>query len=167
MNDILTKVCFKCNTKKQISEFYKHPNMSLGVVNKCKECNKIDVKKDYYRNSQSKEWNEKEKERQREKYLRLDYKEKQKEWNLKRPHCLTGKYTNLSRKLKTEKGIELHHWNYNDDFIEDVFFLKIKEHRQSHTFLIKKDNIFTDLNGNILDTREKHLNYLISKGIKF
>lgn len=50
-----SKICFKCNIEKPITEFYKHPAMSDGVVGKCKECNKADVtanrssKIEYYR----------------------------------------------------------------------------------------------------------------------
>lgn len=49
------KVCFKCGAEKPLSEFYKHPKMADGHVNKCKVCNKKDVienrlvKLDYYR----------------------------------------------------------------------------------------------------------------------
>ena len=50
-----TKQCFKCKEILPLDKFYKHPAMADGRVNKCKECNKKDVrdnraiKIDYYR----------------------------------------------------------------------------------------------------------------------
>lgn len=40
---VSSKTCFKCNTHQALTEFYKHPQMPDGHVNKCKTCNKKDV----------------------------------------------------------------------------------------------------------------------------
>lgn len=49
------KTCFKCNKELPLDMFYKHPMMKDGRVNKCKDCNKKDVREnraaniEYYR----------------------------------------------------------------------------------------------------------------------
>jgi len=37
------KTCFKCNTAKDRTEFYRDPKMADGVVGKCKACTKADI----------------------------------------------------------------------------------------------------------------------------
>lgn len=170
MNFSHSKVCFKCNIEKSLDEFYTHPQMADGHLNKCKECTRKDTKQRTDELSFNEEWIDKEKERHREKYHRLNYKDKHKP-NSEDKKKIDEKYRNkypekerariLSRHISTPDGYEKHHWSYNDEYIKDVIFLTIMDHYTIHRF-IKYDQgvkMYRDKEGNLLDTKEKSVEY--------
>lgn len=162
------KECFKCNTIKPLSEYYKHKRMGDGHLGKCKECTVNDSKLRTDINISTPEGLEKERERHRNKYHRLGYKELQKEWDKNKPWknsttykgLRSNKYNNLPREF------ELHHWNYNDEYLEDVFILNIKDHKKLHNYLsIDVDRRIFYIENEYLDTKEKHKEFIEKLGI--
>mgnify|MGYP003666873367 FL=1 len=72
------KNCIICGERKELSAYYRHKKMYDGHLNKCKECTKNQSKARGKKLRESPEFIELEKIRQREKYHRLNYKEKHK-----------------------------------------------------------------------------------------
>lgn len=163
------KNCIICGELKPLSEYYKHPQMGDGHLNKCKSCTKRQANERHHTLNNDESWMESERARHREKYRRLGYKEKQLEWDANKPWKKTSTYKKLARKLKLSEGIEAHHWNYADDFLLDVFTLPIREHKAAHGFLTLdfEARLFRTTDGELLDTREKHFDYLVKMGVKF
>lgn len=157
-----TKICFKCGKKKPLSEFYKHPEMGDGHLNKCKECTKKDMSEVYRVKSKDESWLEKERERGREKYHRLGYKDRpfshktRDDFGLSRASCISK---SLRRLGFDTKGMEAHHWNYNLPF--SVILLSSKAHHRLHKHVIanRKDRYLYTLDGERLDTVQKTQEY--------
>ena len=164
------KVCFRCGVEQPLKEFYKHKGMADGHLGKCKTCAKSDSKKRHYKKSKDDEWMEAERVRGREKFHRLKYKERHKELSPTAEWTSNYVYLSFRKKLKIDNAdIELHHWNYNNEFLTDVVKMNIRHHRRlhSHLFLDIDKRIFKDVEGNYLDTKEKHLAYINKLGYRY
>jgi len=175
-----TKICFKCIKEKDVTEFYKHPKMGDGYLGKCKTCTKQDTRKRENILISTPEGHEKEKERHREKYYRLSYKEKHKpspkqkkiaidKYRLNYPEKTAARQA-INRKIKAKTCNELHHWSYNKEHYLDVIELDFKEHAKAHRYLVYDQERFMyrrSDNLELLDTKEAHLEYIKEKGILF
>jgi len=156
------KICFKCEAEKPLTDFYKHPSMPDGHVNKCKECNKKDVrdnrelKLEYYQNADRNRPNREERnqrniERTRVKYHSdSNYKEKildtKQKWAERNPLKRKAQYSatnavrdgKLERKTSCEhcgtdeKKLQKHHWSYLEEHWLDVIWLCTKCHGVEH-----------------------------------
>lgn len=163
-----TKICFKCNEDKPLSEYYKHKQMGDGHLNKCKSCTKKDTKERTEINISTPEGLEKERARHRDKYYRLDYREKHKPTSEKKKEFMKRYREKYPEKYKAKNisqrliplifGNEFHHWSYNIEHAKDVIELSPRDHAKIHRFIKydQKTFMYKDLNGNLLDTREKH-----------
>lgn len=164
------KTCIICDVKKELGFFYKHKQMSQGRDSKCKECVKRRSRERHQKLSKDEKWLESERKRHREKYERLDYKDKQKEWDKNKPWKKTQIYKNLSRDLKLERGFEAHHWNYNDEYLRDVFIMESSPHKKLHTFLtldFDKKVFYVTETGEHLETKDQHKNFIESKNLEY
>lgn len=156
------KRCFKCGVAKELSHFYKHPRTSDGRLGKCKECTKKDAIENYNMHSVDSEWCEKERKRGREKYSRLGYKDKQKVWDAKKDWRSKGILKNIHRNLNLTKEENVHHWNYNDGFLNDVFIMKIKTHKRIHKHLeLDVDLRLFKYKGLLLNSKQDHYNAIL------
>lgn len=172
----MIKICLRCNSSKNVDDFYKHPQMSDGYLNICKTCKRTEAKEREERLRKNPEWVEKERERGREKYNRLNYKNIKPSYENKKKHMINyrknypekRKAKNSSQRISCPKGFHRHHWSYNEEHWKDVIILESKEHSDLHRFIEYDESFYyrTAINigkfkrGDLLDTREKHLEFL-------
>jgi hypothetical protein len=165
----MEKACFKCLSVKPLDAFYKHSMMADGHLNKCKACTKKDSLNRYSEKVQDPSWKESERTRGREKFRRL-YRESPKPYvrhighaasyeerfpEIKAAHSISGSVPKIP-------GFHNHHWSYALGNARDIIRLTKDGHYEAHRYLIYRQEFkcFASAEGVILDTREKHVNYL-------
>lgn len=69
----------------------------------------------------------------------------------------------ISSKLPKKDGYELHYWSYNKQDWSDIIELSIKDHAEIHIHMAYDPEYmyYRDNQNNLLNTKEKHLNYII------
>lgn len=166
------KNCIICNEKKEVSNFYKHKMMSDGHINKCKDCCKKQSNERYFEKIKSIEFLNLERNRNREKYHRLNYKEKNKptaDVSKKAANNYRSKYpeklaaTRKSQTMPRTIGNHLHHWSYRIEHQKDIIELDKTNHYLIHRFIIydQERMMYRRIDTNeLLSTKESHLEYI-------
>lgn len=178
-----TKHCPTCSQTKPITDFYKQPRATDGYMHKCKECHKQAVRGREARLRQDPTWVEKERERGREKYHRLNYKEKcrlenrteeskksyrlaHQKWESR--YHYKRKAVSAAQNMKTPDGHEKHHWSYLEDHWLDVIFLTKADHSLAHRHMVfdEERRQYRTRDGVLLDTKQAHIDYIKSHGVE-
>lgn len=167
------KKCICCGETKELTEFYSHKQMADGFLNKCKECSRIESKKRSEEKKSCPKWVEKERQRGREKYHRLNYKDSMKRNydSSKKSEWTKNYYSKFPEKLRAKSMSSdiqklsdyKHHWSYCEGFEKDVLHLTTEEHYTLHRFLVydQERMMYRRSDNNVLlDSRESHENYL-------
>lgn len=165
------KKCINCHEIKPITEFYAHPNMPDGTLNKCKSCCKKQASEREKEKRKIPNFVEQERERGREKYKRLKYKcsayKFRKASMDKYRRTFPEKYNAKIASQRIRKRVEdnhLHHWSYRFEHRRDVIELRPILHYLAHRFLIydTKNLMYRTYSGLLLDEKQKHYDYLLS-----
>lgn len=150
------KTCFRCGTERRLSDFYTHPRMADGHLNKCKDCTRQDSAKRRAKKMKDPKWAKMEQERQRLRSInrRSIYPEKV---------AAMEAVKNMNR----DGSWHWHHWSYLAEHRRDVIPMNPPDHRKAHTHMVydqeqmkyrRSDNM------QLLDTREDHEAYLRQVG---
>lgn len=148
------KCCIKCGSEKPLSEYYVHPRMADGHLNKCKVCCREAARQQMQRILASPEWRERDLDRHREKARRyreagraIDTpaaKKARDAWRLRNKHkisaqakvrnaILSGKLLRLPCVVCGSPDSQGHHEDYSKPL--DVVWYCAKHHGERHTEL--------------------------------
>ena len=133
----MNKKCFKCGVEKSLDEFYLHPRMSDGHLNKCKSCTKKDVENRYYDpkkremifNYEIKRGQQPERKKKRLEYqrkMRLKHPKKYKARTAVSNALRGGKLKKTPCMVCAEEKVNAHHEDYDKPL--EVLWLCRKHH---------------------------------------
>lgn len=144
------KRCIACDALRPMSDYYSHPRMADGRLNKCKECCRKYARARHYQKMRDPAWLEAERQRGRQKAAASDYR------------LPTEVRSSNSAALRAvphiPNGFERHHWSYQHQHWKDVIVLSIRHHRAVHQHMRYDADakLFRTPRGHLLDTRAKH-----------
>lgn len=135
------KPCIRCGATKPLSEFYTHPRMGDGHLNKCKECCRSDARRRHYQRMEDPAWREAERERGREKAARNGHLYPKRTPEQRSAHTKVAAAIRSGRLIPamacqrcghdfSEYGREAHHPDYGRPL--DVEWLCRRCHRKHH-----------------------------------
>ena len=135
----------------------------------CSSDLKSDSKKRHNELIKDSAWMEKEKERSRQKYHRLNYKEKYKPSAEKKKAIMQRYYERYPEKTKSRSvkvnsvaGFHRHHWSYKPEHVNDILLLSIADHNYLHRHIVydQERMMYRRSDNNVLlDTKEAHEDY--------
>lgn len=130
------KKCFKCGLKKDRSEFYQHPQMADGLLGKCKECTKKDVKKDREESEHAREYDRIRAKTKTRKILVAKLQRKRRAEHPEKNKAYMKVYRAIKKGILTRENCfcgqkaEAHHDDYSKPL--DVKWLCKRHHEKRH-----------------------------------
>ena len=136
---MLEKACFKCGERKPLFDFYRHPQMGDGHLNKCKTCTKSDAW--HHRHRHHDRVRAYDRERSKQPHRQTEAVRRAAEYRQRYPERYAantavanalrdGKLQKLPCLLCGELDVEAHHPDYSAPLL--VVWLCVLHHRELH-----------------------------------
>lgn len=140
------KTCFKCSAEKPLTEFYRHPMMADGHLNKCKDCAKRDVREHRAANESVREYDRKRANLPHRQELAKKIRARwlQRHPERRKAHLAVQAEVSAGRMKRlpcqvcgAADPVEAHHEDYSKPL--DVVWLCVRHHRMRHAEMAKED----------------------------